>query len=341
MGVGKAWRGGFGCGGSGEIMSQISDIRARYNANGNAVIPNTFQHPNIFVDKLMYYLTPEENVVLTFAVRRILGFQQNIMSRKDNISLSQFADSIVSEEGVILSRGCGIGVNTIRNCLENLEKYKILLPASEKPNPIKGQEYWLQDNENAIDWQGLEARKEERKIKYATQVQKATQKSLKVRGIVERKGNVERNTPVTSDDRLGVTSDVNTKPIETQRNPPSDFSPAKQEPDKLAEWLKMGHFAGAKRETRIDAILSYLGERFHVNTEVKKWKDFAKFVETRQTHHGESVEVFVSWLLGQKDFNLQYWPPSKMQEFWPMAFVKNGKVSQPVQVDADGFPESY
>jgi len=117
--------------------------------------------------------------------------------------------------------------------------------------------------------------------------------------------------------------------------------PAKQEPDKVLEWLKMGQFAGAKRETRIDAILSYLGERFHVNTEVKKWKDFAKFVETRQTHHGEQVDVFVSWLLGQKDFNLQYWPPSKMEEFWPMAFVKNVKVSQPVTVDEDGFPESY
>jgi len=72
------------------------------------------------------------------------------------------------------------------------------------------------------------------------------------------------------------------------------LSAARQEPDKIAEWLKMGQFAGAKRETRIDAILSYLGERFHVNTEVKKWKDFAKFVETRQTHHGEQVDIFIS-----------------------------------------------
>lgn len=115
------------------------------------------------------------------------------------------------------------------------------------------------------------------------------------------------------------------------------ISTAKQEPDKVLEWLKMGQFAGAKRETRIDAILSYLGERFHVNTEVKKWKDFAKFVETRQTHHGESVEVFVSWLLGQKDFNLQYWPPSKMQEFWPMAFVKDDKAPQNAITTEGGF----
>lgn len=103
--------------------------------------------------------------------------------------------------------------------------------------------------------------------------------------------------------------------------------PAKQEPDKVAEWLKMGQFAGAKRETRIDAILSYLGETFHINTEVKNWKKFAKFAETRQTHHGEKIEVFIAWLYSQKDFNLQYWPPTRMEEFWPMAFV-NGGVSQ-------------
>jgi hypothetical protein len=134
---------------------------------------------------------------------------------------------------------------------------------------------------------------------------------------------------------------INSPYISPTQPPRDDSKPAKAEPDKIAEWLKMGQFAGAKRETRIDAILSYLGETFHVNTETKKWKDFAKFAETRQTHHGEKIDVFVSWLLGQKDFNLQYWPPSKMEEFWPMAFVKNNGLSQPVTVDEDGFPESY
>lgn len=131
--------------------------------------------------------------------------------------------------------------------------------------------------------------------------------------------------PLDSHESTHLTPPVNpldpNHPLTIQEPSIEIIQPARQEPDKIAEWLKMGQFAGAKRETRIDAILSYLGERFHVNTEVKKWKDFAKFVETRQTHHSEQVDVFVSWLLGQKDFNLQYWPPSKMQEFWPMAFV--------------------
>ena len=36
--------------------------------------PNTFQHPNIYIDKLAYFLTAEENTVLTKAVREILGW---------------------------------------------------------------------------------------------------------------------------------------------------------------------------------------------------------------------------------------------------------------------------
>lgn len=207
-------------------MSQVKDLRARYNAAGNAVIPNTFQHPNIFVDKLMYYLTAPENVVLTFAVRRILGFQSNIMNRKDNISLSQFTQGITAEDGAVLSKGCGVSEGTVRDALDALCKYKILIPTTEKPNPKLGQEYWLQDNENKIDWDGLEARQKERQSVNYQRTRTATTASLKVRkeqGNVGRdtsRGNVRRTPKVTSDVTSGVTSDVDTKPTgETHRNP--------------------------------------------------------------------------------------------------------------------------
>lgn len=155
------------------MKNQIKDLRARYNANGNAIIPNAFQCPNFFVDELMGLLTPEENVVLTFAVRRILGFQDNIMSRKDNISLSQFTDGILAEDGSILSRGCGLGLTAVRNALDSLEKFNILIPTTTRPDPKKGQEYWLQSDEKLIDTGGLEKRKnEKREIEY-----KRTQKA--------------------------------------------------------------------------------------------------------------------------------------------------------------------
>lgn len=201
------------------MTQQIKDLRARYNAGGNAVIPNTFQHPNIFIDKLMFYLTPVENVTLTFAVRRILGFQSNIMSRKDNISLSQFTDGITAEDGTALCLGTGIGNDATIKALEALCHFNILLPTTEKADPKRGQEYWLQDNENNIDWIGLENRKNEKVEKYRQQTQKARY-SVEQRASVEQtpKGDVEQTTnPLLNRD---------TKPTETHRNPQTTTTPS-------------------------------------------------------------------------------------------------------------------
>lgn len=216
------------------MSKQINDLRARYNANGNAIIPNTFQHPNIFVDKLMYYLTPEENTALTFATRRILGFQTNIMSRKDNISLSQFEFGLTKEDGTPLCMGCGLGGDAIRKVLQSLAQFRILIPTTEKPDPRRGQEYWLQDNENNIDWEGLEKRKEEKKeIEYKrTQKARSTvaQDTSGCTVAQEPRGGVAQDT--------SVLSDRNTKPTETHRNPLSgDKSPSAEFP---MEWI-LGH----------------------------------------------------------------------------------------------------
>lgn len=122
----------------------------------------------------------------------------------------------------MLCLGTGLGVNTVRRCLEALAYYKILIPL-EKPNPVKGQEYWLQEKEENIDWEGLLNRKEERKVFYKKKTMKATKNSLISRGYVARKGNVARKAPVTSHVTKGVTSHVNTKPTETHRNPPITY----------------------------------------------------------------------------------------------------------------------
>lgn len=189
----------------------VKDLRARYNANGNAIIPNTFQHPNIFIDRLMYYLSPVENTVLTFAVRRIIGFQDNIMSRKDNISISQFTDGITTDDGRPLSMGCGIGTDAVIKALDSLALFKILLPTG-KHDMRKGQEYWLQENEQAIDWDGLEARKSQKIDKYRRQTKKA-------RYSVQQKGSVEQNASYPVEQNAKGLLNRNTKPTETHRNP--------------------------------------------------------------------------------------------------------------------------
>ena len=91
--------------------------------------------------------------------------------------------------------------------------------------------------------------------------------------------------------------------------------------------LDMANAPGIKAEARRAAIQSYLGERLHVNTETKAWREFAKYVDGQQQAHGEKVEVFIGWLLGQDKFNIQYWPPRRMAEMWPQAFMKAESVS--------------
>lgn len=91
---------------------------------------------------------------------------------------------------------------------------------------------------------------------------------------------------------------------------------------KVDSYLLLMNSPGLKTEARIDAILSYLGGTLRINTETKRWKEFAKFVDNRQREYGEKVDRFVSWLVSQKDFNIAYWSPQRMQEYYPQAFAK-------------------
>lgn len=91
--------------------------------------------------------------------------------------------------------------------------------------------------------------------------------------------------------------------------------------DLIDGFLDLSQSPGIKKAVRIDNILSYLGGKLHINTETKRWKDFAKFADERHQLHKEDLATFVSWLTRQKNFDIQFWPPSKMQEMWPQAFV--------------------
>jgi hypothetical protein len=84
--------------------------------------------------------------------------------------------------------------------------------------------------------------------------------------------------------------------------------------------LDMANFPGAKREIRLNAILSYIGTKLAVNSSNKKWQEFAKYVDDRQQNYGESLEKFIAWMTSQKGYDIQFWPPDKMQSLWPQAF---------------------
>jgi hypothetical protein len=131
--------------------------------------------------------------------------------------------------------------------------------------------------------------------------------------------NVDDSTLSTSEVDTLSTSEVD---VNVPLNDPIN------KPDLIDSLLDMSNFPGAKREARVNSILSYLGERLHVNTETKAWREFAKYADGQQ-QKGEKVETFVSWLLGQKGFDLQYWPPRRMMEMWPQAFIPQSEKYDP------------
>lgn len=92
--------------------------------------------------------------------------------------------------------------------------------------------------------------------------------------------------------------------------------------------LAMRDAPGIKREAKVDAILSYIGGKLQINTETKRWKSFAKFAYDKHLE-GQQIETFISWVMGQKNFDVQFWPPQKMEEMWPQAFAKKTDEERP------------
>jgi len=121
-------------------------------------------------------------------------------------------------------------------------------------------------------------------------------------------------------------------PLQTLKGSPAKFevlSPVKEtvkektwkHGDLVDATLELAQSPGMKKTARIESILSYLGTALRVNSETKRWKEFAAFADERQQIHGEKLNVFIDWMKSQRNFDLQYWPPSKMREMWPGAFV--------------------
>lgn len=169
--------------------------------------PKFFMTPNIYVDVLMPLLTPEEFMVLMFAVRRTLGFHK----RQDRISLSQFCTGTV-KYGEAKDDGTGLSVNSVRNALKKLEQYKILTKVEDN-NPLtnEGSLYEIQFSSKVIEWNELEKRYDEWRTASAKRVAK---------GVETRR----RMNPLSYDDTGGVSSD-DTPQIDQNSDQKNDSEP--------------------------------------------------------------------------------------------------------------------
>lgn len=142
----------------------------------HSLYPNTFQHPNLYIDRLAFFLTPQENTVLAKATREILGWQNNETHTK-RISLSVFVEGkfkrgAAKTEENRLCYGCGLGREAVIKALDALDTFGILVKSGSPTNP-KGEEYTLQFDAGKIDWEELERRKGKTKAKNVKRTRKA------------------------------------------------------------------------------------------------------------------------------------------------------------------------
>lgn len=133
-------------------------------------IPNSFQTPNTYVDEFMHLLTAEEYKVLSYASRRIFGFQK----RADRISLSQFAEGKEYDGDGARDYGTGLNKTTIRKALDGLIRFGLIEQIAEN-DPLKneGARYRPQLDSSKVDHGGLRARRAVARVKAAARTETA------------------------------------------------------------------------------------------------------------------------------------------------------------------------
>jgi len=124
-------------------------------------IPNTLQYPNIYVDEVMYLLTPGENTVLLFAARQILGWDEGRESRQARISLSVFSKGY-EVRGRKVANGTGMSVAAVSAALSSLVQFGILKAHPDAKASHDGLLYEINFESTSIDFVGLKKRLEER-----------------------------------------------------------------------------------------------------------------------------------------------------------------------------------
>ena len=122
----------------------------------NVCIPNSFQTPNIIVDRLMELVDGDEYKVVSFANRHILGWRGSIASRRACISYNMFLHGF--EANGKKYAGTGLSRSKLNTVLKNMVAYGVMRKIGNATND--GQEWQLPfDEPGAINWEGLQARK--------------------------------------------------------------------------------------------------------------------------------------------------------------------------------------
>lgn len=90
--------------------------------------------------------------------------------------------------------------------------------------------------------------------------------------------------------------------------------------DLVDGYIQFSQSPGIKKSIRLDNIASALHVSFGVEPSGRAGQDFCAFVDERQQKDGHDLAVFIQWLKNRENFNVDFWPWSKMREHWWRAF---------------------
>lgn len=135
--------------------------------------PNTFQFHNDYVDKYMAFLTDVEFRVLSYMVRRVIGFFRD--EQKSRISLSQMVDGLVIN-GDRYDYGVGASRPAIVKACKSLEGFGLIIrvDSGSKRKAIAARWDVSFDKPELIDFDAMVARKEAKSTKEKQRTRKAT-----------------------------------------------------------------------------------------------------------------------------------------------------------------------
>jgi len=241
-------------------------------------IPNSTQIPNDYVDKFMAFLTPEEWKVLTYAARRIFGFQK----RQDRISLTQFSEGISRKDGERLDYGTGLTLHSTRKAVDGLVKAGLLVllePASMNHTPAL---YMLQLNPEGVGMDYLQRRREGKKAVNVARMNPARSARDTAEKPSSKRVHATEQVHATIPELLHATEDDYYTPQE----------PQKQEKKRENNNLLLSFFASLSEEQRafLDSVKAVFGGDWAFSEkQAKHWI-------SRLEEHGEAKTLgYLKW----------------------------------------------
>ena len=122
----------------------------------NRIVPNSYQKPNLYTDKLMRFLTGDEWKTLDYALRRTFGFQREM----DRISVSQFmnGNGRLDGDGVPVEFGTGLSREAQIRALNELMRFGILVEVAPNNAQNHGRLWKLQLEESELRFDLIQER---------------------------------------------------------------------------------------------------------------------------------------------------------------------------------------